>query len=295
MMGHRLLSAAGSRVKRYPNTWTTASTTYPTNIRYSNLFKLADGRVLNVGGSSNTTSSGVTSLARFGTISGDSVTWASGTNLPASKANAGGVLLPDGRILIIGGGNTSGNPVSTSHFGTISGNTITWAAATAFPVAAQFLTAALLADGRVVVVGGDSNVVRIGTISGNTITWVTSTALPTSPALTARLPMYVRRDGKIVVAGLSGGTYIGTVSGDSITWESGTEVGAAALVYVVSPRRNALWVPDNIGNGRRWVPTAAHTGANFWGQGVELDDGRFMTIGGTNDFVTISNAINFGS
>lgn len=95
------------------------------------------------------------------------------------------------------------------------------------PVAKDYAPSTILADGRILVVGGygSSSVVascHIGTISGSEISWIETNALPV--ALYAST-VATLSDGRIIVVG-GGNTslnsvntiYFGTVSGDTITW-----------------------------------------------------------------------------
>lgn len=160
-------------------TWV-ASTAYPTNIQFGNLHTLSDGRVLYIAGVVATT---VVAACYFGTISGNTITWVLGTALPATRNLFASMILQDGRILVVAGGSTYfGSNQNTTYFGTISGNTITWVAGTAYPQVIRELSGILLPDGSVLCTGGYTGSAQTvcyrGVISGNTITWTATENLP---------------------------------------------------------------------------------------------------------------------
>lgn len=160
-------------------TWVT-STSYPLNITFGSLHTLSDGRVLYTAGYNG---SAVVANTYFGTISGNTITWVAGTALPAVRNLFASMLLPDGRILIVAGGSTSfGTNQTTTYFGTISGNTITWVTGTVYPISVRELSGCVLIDGSVLVTGGYTTVAVTtcyrGVISGTTITWTAVGALP---------------------------------------------------------------------------------------------------------------------
>lgn len=160
-------------------TWV-ASTAYPISVTFGQIFTLNDGRVLYVGG---VVGGAVVATSYIGTVTGNTIAWVASTALPAVRSLAAHMLLPDGRVLIVAGAATPfGTNQSTTYFGTISGNTITWVAGTAYPLSIRELSGAVCTDGSVLLVGGYTaqslTSCYIGTISGNTITWVATGALP---------------------------------------------------------------------------------------------------------------------
>ena len=165
---------------------------------------LPDGRVLMIGGSQYY--SPALSVTQFGVSSGNTTTWVNGTAYPIAIICQTATVLPDGRILVIGGRQSNtGVSISNTYFGTISGNTITWVAGTALPSPRAEHTATLLPNGTIMVTGGqdagytNQNTIYFGTISGNTITWVTSA----STLQYARYSMTANflADGRIFIAG----------------------------------------------------------------------------------------------
>jgi hypothetical protein len=108
--------------------------------------------------------------------------------------------LNDGRVLVTGGvsfvtSTSAYQTLNNTYFGTVVGNTVTWAAGTALPAALMQHTVNLLDTNRIVLIGGitstglnnqtfyasDTNTkaeIKIGTIAANVITW-SAAAVPT--------------------------------------------------------------------------------------------------------------------
>lgn len=86
---------------------------------------LADGRTLLLGGSD--AGFAFTANVIFGTMSEAGMVWSAGTSLPEAMGYPGAVQLADGRVLIMGAGDTTSK---VAYLGTISGDTISWVAAT---------------------------------------------------------------------------------------------------------------------------------------------------------------------
>jgi hypothetical protein len=200
---------------------------------------LSDNRILIIGGLDGSTSQTTT---YFGTIIGNTINWASGTDLPAALNNHTTTLLSDGRILVIGGSN-NGSAVDKTYFGTITGNTITWSEGTKFNSVIVNHATVLLPDGRVLITGGSGdsssnptstyNQSTFGTISGNTITWDSGKEIKIEQHSCVLLP-----DGRVLISGgLSkdvsnnnvtttyySNTTFGTISGKTITWTTGSDI-----------------------------------------------------------------------
>lgn len=147
-------------------------------------------------------------------------------NLPQALVNTSSVILPDGRIFVLG---LNVNQQSVVYAGTVSSGVITWVACTAMPVNLAHQATALLSDGRVLVtgsiVGVGTSYSYFGTISGNSINWVVGTALPVG--LTGHAMLSVSSTRVMVIGGTNGSTigatiYFGTISGNTITWVAGT-------------------------------------------------------------------------
>lgn len=158
---------------------------------------------------------------------GNSITWVNtGTSYPIAGIDTiTPVVLNDGRVLCIGGG-VSGTSNNSTYFCTISGNTISFAAGTVYPLAIRSMPTVQLSDGRILVVGGFTTGLvsntYFGTISGNTITWAAGTAYPT---VLADASLLISPDNNIIVfCGNDNSTRIavrkGVISTNTITWTS---------------------------------------------------------------------------
>jgi len=202
---------------------------------------LSDGRLLVIAGI-NSGSGSVSSSVWFGTIAGNTITWAAGTAIPAVRYHHTTVVLPDGRVLVLGGRDGGGGLTDTAYFGTISGTAITWVAGTVYPSTTAQHTTSLLVDGRILVLGGVSTyqLAYFGTISGTTITWAAGTTIPFE---THQHTATIRNGGdRVVMIGGrdSGGAiynrvYIGNIVGNVITWNQGSYLPVAKSEHMAVP------------------------------------------------------------
>jgi microcystin-dependent protein len=209
-------------------------TVYPLTNYACAMVRLSDGRVLVTGGIA---SGSHTNACYIGTLVNDRMSWVQASNLPITLAYHTMTLLPDGRVLIAGGHTNASTIVTNTYFGTISGNTITWAAGTALLAAISSAAAALLSDGRVLISGGYNGSssryeMTFGTISGNTITWAAGTQIP---ARRYGHTMHIHSDGRVFIIGgndgsaLNASVYVGVISGTTITWSLTTPFPRATI------------------------------------------------------------------
>ena len=286
------------------NSWA-AGTDYPTNLDPpSDVIQLADERILVVGG--NTASMTPTNKSNFGTILGTAITWASGTLLPQALGSHTTTLLPDARVLTIGG--YSGGVLNKTYFGTPLGTAITWASGSNYPTNIYKHTTTCLPDGRVFVCCGDSgsyiNKTYFGTILGESITWASGTAYPLSVSAHSATLL---QDGRVLVVGGVGGsytnkTYFGTILDESITWAAGTDyptnIGyhATALlangkIVVVGGSTGAAQVKTTyvgtiVGNTITWVQEILFPIKIGYQSLISLQDGRLLSVGGYDGDMT---------
>ncbi|HEX8927051.1 MAG TPA: kelch repeat-containing protein, partial [Terriglobales bacterium] len=197
-------------------------------------------------------------LAKAGLPSIATGTWQSAGQMTVARAGAASVLLPDGRIMIIGGTDANGNPLATTEFFDTNGNFVP---GPAMNVARAGHTAIWLANGEVLVTGGTTSA------AGVTPPAVTNSAEVFDPLYsqngwTQLAPMPNARtghtttmlqDGSVLIAG--GENSGGPVSGLDILEIAPTEhfVSAGAML---TPRRG-------------------HAAA-------ALNDGRVLIVGGTD-------------
>ena len=210
---------------------------------------LGDGRLVAIGGG---VSVGVFNTATLGTISGgNSLYTASGTNYPIAVGYTAAVKLSDGRLLVVGGATADNltSMTASAYFGTFTpgSNVITWTAGTPLPIALGAHTLTVLADGRVLVIGGNNGTAPVsasylgtvattylGTITtgSNTITWAAGTPYPFTIEVGQAALL---SDGRVfVTGGLFGGgalanTYFGSITSGSntISWAAGTNLPTA--------------------------------------------------------------------
>ena len=244
---------------------------------------LGDGRLVAIGGG---VSVGVFNTATLGTISGgNSLYTASGTNYPIAVGYTAAVKLSDGRLLVVGGATADNltSMTASAYFGTFTpgSNVITWTAGTPLPIALGAHTLTVLADGRVLVIGGNNGTAPVsasylgtvattylGTITtgSNTITWAAGNPYPSSIELGQAALL---SDGRVFVAGglSSGGslanTYFGSITSGSntISWAAGTN-----------------------------LPTAMYNHTM-----VLLSTGQVLIVGGVNASETFLNSTYFGA
>jgi hypothetical protein len=183
---------------------------------------LGDGRVLVIAGAD--TADTAQKNTYFGTISGDTISWANGTDITTTMYEHTATLLQDGRVMTVGGVNAATSNTNLTYFGTISSNTITWAAGTVYGTVIAGATANLLPNGHVLVCGGTNGspvtTTNFLSISTNTITYTAGTVIPATFATgnSVMLP-----DGQVLLVGGIGGAasqkcYSASISEPDLVW-----------------------------------------------------------------------------
>ncbi len=184
---------------------------------------LTDGRLLVIGGRDG--SSNPVNSCYFGVVSGTTVTWTSGTNLPSVRTEHATAQLPNNQILVTGGLTSFQN----ATFGTISGDTITWQEGTPMPLERARHTFNIIPKdgGRGLILGGRDSLGVILDSSyfasfpgGNVITWVETTPIPTGRT---EHTITVLNDGHLFLSGGVGNftvpfPYVGRIDENSIIW-----------------------------------------------------------------------------
>lgn len=135
----------------------------PYNVNGFSICTLSDGRVLAAGGFG--IFDDVPAYHRgayLGTYTGSDFTWVATTDLPVDGNRLYLLLLSDNRVLLLRDG------AYAPYFGTVSGDTISWALGTGtVTMYAGEKACVLLSDGRVLIGGGDSH--SVYTVSGTSI------------------------------------------------------------------------------------------------------------------------------
>jgi hypothetical protein len=129
--------------------------------------------------------------------------WSSFQHDENSRSGEAAVVMHDGRVLLLGGNLRNGRPVATVEI--YDPHHATWSTATDMPVAVNFPSVTVMADGRVLVAGG-------WVLKANTVVPVNTAFIfdPASGSWTKVAPMtqsrsmqsaVLLRDGRVLVAG----------------------------------------------------------------------------------------------
>jgi WD40 repeat protein len=182
-------------------------------------------------------------------------------SMAIARANHTATLLPDGRVLIAGGSNNSGDLASAELYDPTSG---TFSPTGSMDTALELGTATLLPDGRVLIAGGihGSGVLASAELYDPT----SGTFSPTGSMATARVSTAtLLPDGRVLIAG-----------GAAIGKGGAYETLASAELYDPSTGKfsltGSLTTP-------RWTATA-----------TLLPDGRVLVAGGGNDSKSLASA-----
>lgn len=201
--------------------------------------------------------SGGLPAARAGTGAG----WAQATDLDTARYGHTSVVTPDGKMWVIGGGDTTGSAFDDVWYST---NGINWNPATALPTPRYGHTSVVTADGTIWVMGGNDGLgdelSDTWSYDGATFTWSNANPLAEFPARHFHSSV-VTADGKIwVIGGIDG-------SGNAL---------------------NDVWSYE----GTTW--TNANPPTNFparYGHSSVVFDGKIWVIGGTDDSVGTYNDV----
>jgi len=263
----------GSLVSDTTVTWAQGAN-FPTNKAYAaktNGDTLSSGKFAIIGGTSDGSINtwGGSNSVYIGTpnYSGGTIAWAATNNFPTGIIRSTMNVLPDGRMLVLGGYN--GANMSTAYFGTISliDDSVSWTSGTPMPAGKSMHASTVLKDGRILTTGGNTasvltDICYIGAIDSDTISWVTTNPLP---YIAEGHTLVTLHDGRVAFIGgystsvsYSPRVYIGTVTGNTVAWA---------------------------------LCTASMPDSRTGHMTTVLDDGRIMVIGGGNTSST-SNAYN---
>ena len=241
-------------------TWASAGTMNRMRLAHSATL-MADGRVLVVGGSTNLGATGGT-LNKAEIYDPATNSWSETGDLSLARSNHTATVLPDGRVVILGGRVPSGNgqgwqvSADAEAFNSLTGS---WQSLAAAPTARSQHTAVLLPNGTILVVGGftgdqgsGQSIAATEVYDPTTDTWTTVGSLTKARhGHTATL----LPDGRVLVTG-----------GESRGANGATELTSSAEIY--DPESRAWTTTGPLSMGRQ-----AHSA-------TLLPDGRVLVIGG---------------
>jgi hypothetical protein len=117
---------------------------------------LPDGSVLMAGGLEDETSAGTVTYDAVELYNPNTGTWTSTAYLNIPRGGHTATLLPDGKVLVVGGFTRIGNGISSPHSSeSYDPSTGTWSFTSNPNTPRESPTATLLTDGKVLIVGGD--------------------------------------------------------------------------------------------------------------------------------------------
>jgi len=284
-IANRLMTAGG---KEMPAVWA-SSTPMPVPKCSHAQVTLSDGRVLVIGG--RDVNRAATATCYIGTVSGDTISWVSTNSLPNNRISPTAVTLQDGRVLVVGGGNSSDARQSTVYLGTVSGDTISWITSTSYPTTITEMSAIVLPDGRAAFIGGytSDKQVRFGTVTGNTVAWATGTSIPAGRRFAG---LMVTSDGRLMVSGGCTGTtnklvtLLGTITGNTVSWASNGPAIPLDFFFRASTQAGTTLILADVeyGNIYGWDETAQEPSVYAWRNSASsLPDGRSVMTGGYVD------------
>ena len=221
--------------------------------------RLADGRILLVGGSTSPEGF-LADVEMFNPLTGI-ITRVTPLHTPRHDHTA--TLLPDGRVLVSGGYSLPKQWLIDAEVYDPSMDT--WTVVPSLYTHGVQHTATLMKDGRVLVVGGavrsGPGTDRVEIFDPRTNSW--SEAMPLASDRASHTAQLLE-DGRVLVAGGGGG--------------SGVPAGGDALLF--DPQTNT------------WTATGPMVTPRIFGQSMRLSDGRVLVVGGTSQDGVTSNGPN---
>jgi MYXO-CTERM domain-containing protein len=209
---------------------------------------LPNGQVFVAGGRINGSSFSETNTAALYYPPGDLWVLAAPPPMNARRRNHTATLLPDGRILVVGGRYGVNNLANTEVYDPIAK---VWTVLPPLSQKRSFHTATLLPNGKVLVAGGDDYVATAITeiFDPTSNTW--SLAAPMNGARSTHTATLLK-DGTVLVAG---------------GWQGGVMLGSAERYD---------WTTDS------WSPAGVMSFGRAWYTATLLPDGRVLVAGGAS-------------
>lgn len=167
--------------------------------------KLTTGEVLVTGGATGNTSTGITAFANTELYSPSTESWSNKGLLNTPRYRHASILLPSGKVLVIGGSDSTGNPLASSEL--YDPATGTWSYTGNMITARIAPTAVLLQNGKVLVSGGPTST-GWSTAASEIFDPATGVWVATGSMSTVRSghSATLLQNGKVLVVGGSGAT-----------------------------------------------------------------------------------------
>ncbi len=242
------------------NTWA-AGATMTAGRGLANATVLGSGNVLTAGGYN-----GVSFLSSAEQYNPVTNTWAAAGTMATARAFGVYVLLQSGKVLVAGGENgVSATPTALAVAELYDPATNTWSSAGTMPAARYAAGAALLANGKVLVVGGANTagdaITNVDLYDPATNTWSAAAPLPASRAAES---VVLLGNGKVLAAGgLTGTAATLTVTQTSVVYD---------------PAANT------------WTSAGNMATVRYYANSVALPGGDALVVGGSNGAGVVANA-----
>jgi uncharacterized repeat protein (TIGR02543 family) len=228
-------------------------------------------------------------------------TWTPTASLGTARKRHTATLLPNGKLLVVGGYNGNGATSSAELYDPTTG---TWTATGSLLTGRGVHTATLLPNGKIIVVGGSSSGGAIASAElydPSTGTWIVTGSLADARAnhTATLLP-----NGKLLVAGGYGSSYLASVElydPSTGTWSAAAPLATARGYHSATLLQNSKVLVvggTNVASAElydaetgTWNPTGSLTTARSRHTATLLTDGKVLVAGGVGSSYLASAAL----